>query len=295
MIRKGDHVEGGAMRRRVAVLLRTRATASVLAMLVVLGAGVVAVDQRRDLGRLERQVVGLERQVAAADSKRQAEQDRLDSKVAGLGGRLAIIERDADSRLDVSKVAATARPSVVTIEATAGQGSGFVVGDADSSTWVATNHHVIAEDTYEDRHFVTVRQGDRSWRGQVWNWEERDDLALVKLPATGLPVLSLAFERNHPPKVGEPVVAYGSPGVSGVSLENTVTAGVVSAVRGHLIQTDAAINHGNSGGPLLNRHGEVLGVTTWKLRDPATGQVAESIGFAVSARRLCSMLEGGGC
>jgi serine protease Do len=93
----------------------------------------------------------------------------------------------------------------------------------------------------------------------------------VKLPATGLPVLSLAFERNHPAKVGEPVVAYGSPGVSGVSLEDTVTAGVVSAVRGHLIQTDAAINHGNSGGPLLNRDGEVLGVTTWKLRDPATG------------------------
>lgn len=154
---------------------------------------------------------------------------------------------------------------------------------------MATNHHVIAQDTYEDRHFVTVRQGGRSWRGQVWNWEEGDDLALVKLPATDLPVLPLAFERNHPAKVGEPVVAYGSPGVSGVSLENTVTAGVVSAVRGHLIQTDPAINHGNSGGPLLNRHGEVLGVTTWKLRDPATGQVAESIGFAVSARRLFSM------
>jgi S1-C subfamily serine protease len=285
---EGDQVRGSAMRRRVAVLLRARTTALVMTVLVVLGAGVIAVDQRGDLNRLERQL-------AAADTKRQADQERLDTKVARLGGRLSALEHDAGSRLDVGKVAAGARASVVTTEATTGQGSGFVVGDADGSTWVATNHHVIAEDTYQDRHFVTVRQGGHSWRGQVWNWQEDDDLALIKLPATGLPVLPLAFEHNHPAKVGAPVVAYGSPGVSGVSLENTVTAGVVSAVRGHLIQTDAAINHGNSGGPLLNRHGEVLGVTTWKLRDLATGQDAESIGFAVSARRLCTLLEGGGC
>jgi hypothetical protein len=68
-----------------------------LAVLVVLGAGVVAVEQRGDLDQLQRQVAGLERQIAGTDTKRQAEQERLDSKLAGLGGRLAMLERDADS------------------------------------------------------------------------------------------------------------------------------------------------------------------------------------------------------
>jgi serine protease Do len=84
-------------------------------------------------------------------------------------------------------------------------------------------------------------------------------------------------------KVGDPVIAYGSP----YGLENTVTVGVVSAIRGNYIQTDAPINHGNSGGPLLNKAGEVVGLTTSALAN------SNSLGFAVSVQRVCDLLEGG--
>ena len=181
---------------------------------------------------------------------------------------------------------AAVRASVVTIDATAGQGSGFAI-DVAGGTWVATNYHVIKDDIFQDRRTVTVRQGDRSWTGQVSTWREEHDLALVRLPAGVLEPVALAFERGHEVKVGDPVVAYGSPGVGTVTLEGTATAGVVSAIRGDLIQTDAPLNPGNSGGPLLNRQGEVVGVNTLR--------AGESLGFAVSARLLCTLLEGGRC
>jgi len=76
---------------------------------------------------------------------------------------------------------------------------------------VATNHYVIADNTFEGRRTVTVRQGGRSWLGEVWNWREDHDLALVRLPAGALEPVVLAFERGHTVKVGDPVVAYGSP------------------------------------------------------------------------------------
>jgi len=72
-----------------------------------------------------------------------------------------------------------------------------------------------------------------------------------------------------------------------MGLEGTATAGVVSAIRGRLIQTDAPLNPGNSGGPLLNRHGEVIGINTLG--------GGNSLGFAVESRLLCTLLEGGGC
>src|SRR6266545_5165808 len=251
-------------------------------LLVGLGAGALLGKQQRDLGRLERQVATLKRQVA----EQQAGQNKLASQIAGFHGRLAVVERGAKERLDVGKVVAAVHASVVTIQATTAQGSGFVVGNTEG-TWVATNYHVIKDDTYQDRRTVTVRQGARSWSGQVWTWRQEHDLALVRLPAGVLEPVALAFERGHEVKVGDPVVAYGSPGVGTVTLEGTATAGVVSAIRGNLIQTDAPLNPGNSGGPLLNRHGEVVGVNT-------VGG-GNSLGSAVSARLLCTLLEGGGC
>jgi S1-C subfamily serine protease len=149
--------------------------------------------------------------------------------------------------------------------------------DQDTS-WVATNYHVVKGDTYTDRHFVTVHQGEQRWSGQVWNWAEKDDVALVKV-AQDLPVLSAATGKIKP---GDPVIAYGSP----YGLENTVTVGVVSAIRSNYIQTDAPINHGNSGGPLLNKDGEVIGMTTLALAD------SNSLGFAVQVQRVCDLLQG---
>jgi S1-C subfamily serine protease len=89
------------------------------------------------------------------------------------------------------------------------------------------------------------------------------------------------------PDVGDQVLAYGSP----FGLPDTVTKGIVSAVRGDYIQTDAQISHGNSGGPLLNTRGEVLGITTYDLEGGGSG-----LGVAIRMSAFCkAMFQGGSC
>jgi S1-C subfamily serine protease len=96
-----------------------------------------------------------------------------------------------------------------------------------------------------DRNVRLVR-GERSWRGEVATWQDQPDVALIRVVGD-LPTLSIAAA----PTVGDQVLAYGSP----FGLPGTVTKGIVSAVRGDYIQTDAQLNHGSSGGPLLNARG----------------------------------------
>ena len=138
-----------------------------------------------------------------------------------------------------------------------GTGSGFVIsGDG----YILTNAHVVA-----DASEVVVRLTDkREFKAKVLGSDRRTDVALIKIEASGLPVATLGDPNKL--KVGEWVVAIGSP----FGLENTVTAGIVSAKGRSLpqenyvpfIQTDAAVNPGNSGGPLFNMRGEVVGINS---------------------------------
>ena len=136
-----------------------------------------------------------------------------------------------------------------------GVGSGFIIsGDG----FVLTNHHVIdgADDIY-----VTLAD-KREFKARLIGSDKRTDVALVKIEGTGLPKVAIGDSGRL--RVGEWVLAIGSP----FGLENTVTAGIVSA-KGRdtgdylpFIQTDAAVNPGNSGGPLLNTRGEVVGINS---------------------------------
>ncbi len=135
-----------------------------------------------------------------------------------------------------------------------GVGSGFIVS-ADG--YVLTNAHVVA-----DASEVTVKLTDRrEFIAKVIGVDKRSDVALIKIAATGLPTVRFGdSERLRP---GQWVIAIGSP----FGFENSVTAGVVSATARPLdetyvpfIQTDAAVNPGNSGGPLFNVDGEVIGI-----------------------------------
>jgi serine protease Do len=138
-----------------------------------------------------------------------------------------------------------------------GMGSGFIV-DADGT--VLTNAHVV-----EGADEVRVRLIDRrEFKGKVVGADKATDIAVVKIEAKGLPVVKLGDPAQI--KVGEWVLAIGSP----FGFENTVTAGIVSATSRSLpdgtyvpfIQTDAAVNPGNSGGPLFNLKGEVIGINS---------------------------------
>jgi len=135
-----------------------------------------------------------------------------------------------------------------------GIGSGFIIS-ADG--YVLTNAHVVA-----DASEVTVKLTDRrEFAAKVIGVDKRSDVALIKIAATGLPTVHFGDSKRLRP--GQWVVAIGSP----FGFENSVTAGVVSATARPLdetyvpfIQTDAAVNPGNSGGPLFNVDGEVIGI-----------------------------------
>lgn len=138
-----------------------------------------------------------------------------------------------------------------------GTGSGFIVS---SDGYILTNCHVV-----EGADELRVRLTDnREFSGKVIGLDKKTDIAVVKIEAKDLPVLKMGSSESL--KVGEWVAAIGSP----FGLDNTVTAGIVSAKSRQLpseqyvpfIQTDVAVNPGNSGGPLFNMKGEVVGINS---------------------------------
>jgi S1-C subfamily serine protease len=178
---------------------------------------------------------------------------------------------DAFSRV-VVHVAEVMRPAVVHLRASRGSregaGSGFLI---TPDGFLLTNHHVIQG---QERVRVRLVEGGEL-TGRVVGADPWSDIALVQADASGLPFAPLGNSAKL--RVGQLVVAIGSP----LGFESTVTAGVVSAVgrtlrsiTGHLvdnvIQTDAALNPGNSGGPLVDSRGQVVGINTAIIR-PAQG------------------------
>ena len=156
------------------------------------------------------------------------------------------------------------------------QGAGLVI---DQSGVILTNYHTIAGAT--DLH-VAFSDG-MAVPGRVLAVAPRIDLALVKVD-TRHPLTAARWADSDKVRVGEPVFAIGNPLGAGLS----VSAGIVSALNRNikelayddLIQTDAAINHGNSGGPLFNRRGEVIGIATALLSPTAA---SAGLGFAIPA------------
>jgi serine protease Do len=138
-----------------------------------------------------------------------------------------------------------------------GAGSGFIVS---SDGYILTNTHVVA-----DAETVTVRLTDRrEFQAKVIGADKRTDVAVIKINAANLPIVRLGDPSRIKP--GQWVLAIGSP----FGFENTVTAGIISATARSLpddnyvpfIQTDVAVNPGNSGGPLFNMAGEVIGINS---------------------------------
>src|SRR3954468_23710607 len=168
----------------------------------------------------------------------------------------------------------------------AGLGTGFVI---DSDGHVLTNAHVVVDATTVDFELPRTLAGGEieTYPAKVLGLDKSTDVAVLQIdaPADKLHPLALAARGNRP-VVGEPVVAIGTP----LGEEGTVTTGIVSAVSREIdsltpnvkiygaIQTDAAINHGNSGGPLLNGEGQVIGINSQILSEN-NGNIG--IGFAI--------------
>jgi serine protease Do len=163
-------------------------------------------------------------------------------------------------------------------------GSGFII---DPSGIVVTNNHVIAD---ADEVTVILNDGTRL-KAEVLGRDTKVDLALLRVKPEK-PLTAVQFGDSDKLRLGEWVVAIGNP----FSLGGTVTAGIVSARNRDIqsgpydnyIQTDAAINRGNSGGPLFNLEGEVIGINT-AIISPSGGSIG--IGFAVPSKTAVAVID----
>ena len=156
----------------------------------------------------------------------------------------------------------------------AAAGSGVIIS-ADG--YIVTNNHVVDG---ADELTVSLNEGSKEYSARVIGADKTTDLALIKIDAKDLPAITIANSDNV--KVGEWVLAVGNP----LGLNNTVTAGIISAKARTLgangvesfIQTDAAINQGNSGGALVNTRGELVGINAM-LASPTGSNIG--YGFAI--------------
>lgn len=171
-----------------------------------------------------------------------------------------------------------------------GLGSGFAIDDRGH---VLTNEHVVRGAV---RVVVTDRRG-RTHEAEILGADELTDIALLKIPAGVVPAAELGTSSDL--MVGEPAIAVGNPyGFLFATVDATVTAGVVSALGrdirsgrdrnalyANMIQTDASVNPGNSGGPLVNALGEVIGVNASIVSPDGGGGGSVGIGFAIPVER----------
>jgi putative serine protease PepD len=183
---------------------------------------------------------------------------------------------------DWASVAAKVEPSVVTISTEADLGSGWVAHSDGSGSDIVTNYHVVAAAVAAGTKTVDVLQLDRVMKGLIVRTDQTDDLAVVHVRERLTPLV-VASAR---PKVGSMVMAAGSP----LGLSGTVSVGVVSGFRSlfgsDYMQFTAAISPGNSGGPVVDRQGHVVGIATAKLL--ADG--AEALAFAIPVQTACASL-----
>jgi S1-C subfamily serine protease len=167
-----------------------------------------------------------------------------------------------------------------------GAGSGFVI---DGKGYILTNFHVV-----QGAQTVEVVLGDQSrYSAKFIGADQRNDVALLKVEPKGKPLMALSLGDSAALQVGQKVLAIGNP----FGFQSTLTTGVVSALGrtvqtsqttfiDQAIQTDAAINRGNSGGPLINSHGEVIGINSAIYTPSGT---TAGIGFAIpinTAKRI---------
>jgi hypothetical protein len=182
----------------------------------------------------------------------------------------------AQSTIDAVALTKRLGPSVVVLKSDRAIGSGVIVSQGK----IATSLHVVQN---ASTLMVETSNGDLYAGASVWAFDSQRDLAVLKVPGFDLPSVELGDSNQV--LVGEPVMAIGTPEL----LAGTVTVGVVSAVRQdpfgrgfRVIQTDAAINHGNSGGPLINNRAQVIGII-W-------GGPTENLNFAVTVNYLRALL-----
>ena len=233
--------------------------------------------------------------------------------ITSIGGQMPQITNEINP---VPEIATALEKSVVGVITSAkidgkvqpyGRGTGFVIHE---DGYIMTNYHVIAGGV---EFAITIADEETEYPAQLVGGDATMDIAVLKVDASalGLNLVAAALGDSDQTKVGEIAVAVGNPSGAGANLTGTVTVGYISALKRPLMfngseqlftQTDAAVNPGNSGGPLVNSKGEVIGVVTLKSLVSSVDETgspinAEGIGFAIpinSAAKTALQIIGSG-
>ena len=160
----------------------------------------------------------------------------------------------------------------------------------DERGYIVTNKHVVNN----ANQIIVALQDGRVFEALMVGSDNLTDLAVLKINATNLPVIPI--NRKRIPHIGDVVMAIGNP----YNLGQTITQGIISATgriglspsgRQNFLQTDASINHGNSGGALVNTLGELMGINTLSFDKSNDGETPEGIGFAIPTQLATKIME----
>jgi putative serine protease PepD len=196
------------------------------------------------------------------------------------------------STLDARSIASIVSPTVVSISISSptvsGSGSGVVYKSDENSSYIVTNNHVVSPVANSGKIMIEFTNGDEL-TATIVGRDRMYDLAVIKVNKGNLPTISIG--NSSAVSVGDPVLAFGSP----LGYTNTVTSGIVSALNRpvsagvygsesyvNAIQTDAPINQGNSGGPLVDAQGRMIGINSVIALVPGSPDTGNlGIGFAI--------------
>lgn len=224
----------------------------------------------KNITSLDSETTKIEEELIKLDESIVFTQKSLTETQSNLEDQISLIKAKTSS--DFSGIIEDAVHSVVSIQTNVAQGTGFIITD---DGYVVTNAHVLEDANYANA--ITAEQKKVSMA--LVGYSSNLDLALLKISGS---YDSLKFADSDKINVGEKVIAIGNP----YGLSFSVSEGIVSAVHrtaggygGKYIQTDAALNSGNSGGPLINTEGEVIGINNFKIE-------GENIGFALESNYI---------
>jgi len=192
--------------------------------------------------------------------------------------KLELNQLKASVSSDFSGVIENSIPATVIIKTNTGQGAGFII---DEEGYIVTNAHVLADSNgYLSSRIQAITYDQQTHNAEFIGYDKDLDIALIKISGN---YEKLNFGNSNAIQVGEKIIAIGNP----QGLQFSVTEGIVSAIHrtgsnglDAYIQTDAALNPGNSGGPLIDKDGEVIGINTFKLGS------SESLGFALESNYI---------
>ncbi len=236
----------------------------------------------------------------ALENKIKVQQEQLDAALNSSGTGVVIPEGQAGVGApglvyaqNVQAVVAISNQALTTnffgqVSETASSGSGFIISE---DGYVVSNYHVVAGATK----LSVIMADGKEYDAELVGYDASNDLSVLKIAATGLPCVKMGSSDKM--AVGDQVAAIGNPLGE---LTSTLTVGYISAKDRmvntdgtylNMLQTDAAINSGNSGGPLFNMQGEVIGITTAKITGTSgSGATIEGLGFAIPIDDVSGMI-----